>query len=249
MKKILDYKTYVHYGCSFTYGQDSGGDGIHDDSLSYPAHLSNIVGNKYDNRASQACSNHRMMYEIFFDIYNNNIPDDSLIIVNLTSIARTTFVDEHPCPDLIKDVFPNDIENPYYLENNAYVFYNILSSENLTYPSEIKNRMADAWFGQAFIRHYIDVVMMIKSITMLCNQHNLPVLFTDMHLQLHKALNDWLPTLTMENNVVYEDLQFIDYGGKENVSFAGTKDAGHYHSEGYKNIANRIYNNIKDITL
>ena len=65
MKKAAKYKTFVHYGCSFVFGQDSGGDGINDEALTYPAHLSRLCKNHYVNKAESGQSNDTSFFKLF----------------------------------------------------------------------------------------------------------------------------------------------------------------------------------------
>lgn len=85
------YSKFIHYGCSFTYGEDSGGLGNHDPDLSYPAHLSRKTNIPYVNRANNGASLDQMSLKIVEDLQNPNseIHDpDVLVVVNLTSPFR-----------------------------------------------------------------------------------------------------------------------------------------------------------------
>ena len=85
------YSKIIHYGCSFTHGQDSGGDGIYDPDQSYPAHLSKKTNIPFLNRANLGASLDQIALKIHEDLQNpasdiNN--KNVLVIVNLTSPFR-----------------------------------------------------------------------------------------------------------------------------------------------------------------
>ena len=93
-RNILTYNTFQHYGCSFTRGWDSGGDDCHDDNLSYPAHLSRIVGNNYVNKGKRGSSNAAIFYRIYDDIKHNRFQPDTVAIVNLSGFYRCSVIKE-----------------------------------------------------------------------------------------------------------------------------------------------------------
>ena len=85
------YSKIVHYGCSFTYGVDSGGDGIDDPDQSYPAHLSKKTNIPFVNRSNPGASLDQIALRIHEDLQNpaSDINDkNALVIVNLTSPFR-----------------------------------------------------------------------------------------------------------------------------------------------------------------
>lgn len=84
-------KTYKFYGDSFTYGQDSGGDGVHDQTKTWPmfwADLKGVERHMVQNHAMPGHSNAGIWLDIFQDIVQGQIRDDSVVIVGLTNIWR-----------------------------------------------------------------------------------------------------------------------------------------------------------------
>lgn len=243
MKKVTEYERFIHYGCSFTHGVDSGGDKIDDDKLSYPAHLSNIIGNNYLNRGIPGGSNDSSFARICADIHNTTFDGDDLIIVNLTKEERTMYFGEKGFAQLefFDTVFP---------------YNHVFPSHNFSQRWANFHKFLKTYYDQPDEAFYFNTIKNIAAIRDLCKQKKLPVLFTDFFLSIRKESPPWrdnnyynqlntvkLDDIVLSNSV--KNLSFVDhvlYTNKEHVS-----KSLHFYSEGYKILAELVYDQIKDL--
>lgn len=221
-KHISDYSILQHYGCSFTFGEDSGGDNINDDSLSYPAHLSRLLGNLYVNKGKRASSNSSIFYKLYNDIENSQIAEDTLVVVNLTNSFRYSLIKEwnRPCDKLSTFLQYN---NETYRVLNFNSNHLVNSNVDVTHIFELP----DYYFTLESMRS-------IYSIIGLLNKYEIPYIFLNM--LLNKSDSDLAKfTLNPLHNLVSK------------VPEKFRSSSNHFTSKGYKILANNVYEIIKDI--
>lgn len=239
MKKTLfEYDCIVHYGCSFTFGQDSGGDGIHVDELSYPSFLSKLLKNEYVNRAKMGSSNYEIYSRLWIDIHNKNFNKNTAVIVNLTSPFRTCYVYEP-----IDFIDSNDM----FVQNKQLRFDTVSTTSN----KRIDYR--DKFILQSDLRFYLDTIQTVNAIQNLAYQYKIPLLMLDMHCGTHYQMwKDYFPEFDADKHMIRRDRPYCEMVGKENMSGVPTNKGfkiGHYYAQGYENIANEIYKDIKNEKL
>ena len=233
MKKTLtEYNRIVHYGCSFTFGQDSGGDGIHDDTLSYPSFLSKLLNNEYINKGRMGASNFEICSKFWMDIYNKNFDNDTAVIANLTSPFKSSYV-KKDCNDFIdprRDIVIHDKQVRFYLISpwsNHYTEYR------------------DLHLQQSDLRFYLDTIQAINAMQNLSYQYKIPLLILDMHVGTQlQGWKDFFPQFDADKHIIRGDRPYFIEGGAESST-----PSGHFYATGYENIANKIYKDIKNEKL
>lgn len=234
---ITEYKKFIHYGCSYTYGEDSGGDAVDDDSLSYPAHLSRIVGNEYINRARKGSSNDLSFSKLHADILSGEADTNTVIFFNLASISRTIYINK-------------DMNNFINLPEEQYRYMSIIP--NYAYPVSFFNKFkikhylfqnyVQSYYAQEDIAFQFNLMKNILAARELCKNYDIPIVFVDMACNLHN-----------EQHNKYVDYKKFNIVSPDRDSFAGavlkekqyTSKSYHLYSEGYKRIAEMVYAQIR----
>lgn len=246
MKNILEYDRFVHYGCSFTLGYDSGGTGIHDVDLSYPAHMSRIIGNAYLNRGISSGSNDSAFVRLCVDIHNGTFKGDifkgdSLIVINLTKPVRTMYYGESGS---------SKIEFGEHEVN----YENVLPNHSLKRRWVNLVKFASSYYDQTEEAYYFNTIKNIVAITELCRQQNLPVIFIDLFSDLRtnhdKDINFFnkFNTIDLSNIVLCKNeynLCFVNHILRLHQEYLS--ETKHCTSDGYKFLAETVYDHIKDI--
>ena len=235
------YKTFIHYGCSFTYGQDSGGDGIDDPDKSYPAYLSKFSNNDFVNRANPGASLEQIALTITQDLNNLNSDihnDDVLVIINLTSALRimssvirwwTVNINErdlgicniNPVTPLNISPQVTDIHKKLIHEKDWVMYfsaYNILNS--ISNQLEINNK------NYIFVDVLLDLNQVVD------------------YFPIHKNTRDKCITFGIKGCGI---VRHIANQGKKYKSFYSKSQ--HYYATGYRHMAELVFDKLKEKAL
>lgn len=237
MKAIKDYSTLVHYGCSMAAGFDSAGDNIHDRSMSYPEHLSRIMQNNVINKSLFGSSNDLSYAFLCADILNNSIPSDSVVIFNLTKAHRTQYIF---APDQKQEWSGIPV---FYIPEEKISFLPLPSPEGQDlekYAQEFKI----LYMQQHNYVFYMNMIKNITSANELCKQHAIPIAIVDLYGDLNFL------TMHKNNKILEMDNLFTGYKSiigmlRDTSNLNDYTSANlHYYNEGYKLIAQDVYNRI-----
>lgn len=257
--KLVDYEMIYHYGCGVTAGFDAAGDGMHSIDLSCPAHLSRIIGNKYANRARHGASNDISFMQLFSDFHNRTIQQGSCVIFNLTQPYRTQHISnyeynayrkaldartktqdkpQHNDPLALKPVI--ELQNHSTNETHGYYFNPILAnSDNIL---DIYEKLKYSYMTQDDIAFYFNIIRNIYAADALSKQYNIPIVFIDFYANLME-LNAFEKHPISLPNLLFKEKSVI----KSNAGVAPYRSKSlHYYSDGYKILAQDVYEMIKD---
>ena len=245
MKNITEYSTLYHYGCSFAAGFDSDGDGKHNLHNSYPSHLSRILGNGIVNHARSGSSNDISFMQLFSDLYNNIIKEDSAIIFNLTQIHRTQYMDDEQAAKIHNYRWPRrDGSNfPIWdvLQLNEH-YYNFQSVATPAAPC-IDTGYRDGYMAQDEIAHYFNLVRNVYAAKAICAQYGVPIIVVDLHANLRTLETFKNHPLDIDNSIIEET------GIVNKLHVDSRSKSGHFYSNGYLQIAEYMVKKIIIIDL
>lgn len=235
------YKKFVHYGCSFTYGQDSGGDDIDDYNKSYPAYLSRLVNNDFVNRANAGASLEQISLNILQDLSNPESDINKknvLVIVNLTSAFRImsslknwwsidinnkslSLCNINPVtPDSISKEI-NDIQKKLIYEQDWIMYFNAYTILN-----SIFNHLT--LYKKDFI--FVDVLLNLNTVTE--------------YFPLHDAIRKKCINFGSNRSGIVKHI--ADQGKKYHHFYSKSQ---HYNSNGYKHMAELVFEKLKENML
>lgn len=231
------YSKFIHYGCSFTYGQDSGGFEIDDPSKSYPAHLGKMTGIDFINRSNKGASLEQIALKILEDLTNPLADihhDNVLVVINLTSAFRIM--------SSLRTWWTSNIND------HKFNLCNINPSTSDDISKEITDIKKKLIYEEDWIM-YFSAVNIINSI---CNQlklHKIDFVFVDIILDinniiryfpLHKNLLDKCVMFGKKQSGI---VRYIADQGK--IYHDCYSESQHYNSKGYKLMANLIFEKLK----
>ena len=223
------YNKIIHYGCSFTYGVDSGGDGIDDDKKSYPFYLSEITGIEYINRSNSGSSLSQMSLKVQEDLQNKNNCEGKLAIVNLTSPYRIISSVAPWCKSTHNgiDLYSSNVNSQTYIDD-----------EKRAHLMDVKKLLA---FEQDWIWH-LNGYNTINSVYYQLMSNGIDVVFVDMLYNI-QSLYEYFPLggkisdvmITGENGSVLSDAKIPnEYKSKSK----------HLYAKGYEMLARHIYHKM-----
>lgn len=229
---MLDFKNknLAHYGCSFTYGQDSGGDDIDDPNLSHPSHLAKIFSTTYKSNSHKGDSNDTAFLYLYNDIINNKLTSDDIVFFNITSIYRTVY---------ISDEFM--INEKISAGGHDWQFHNVLPNYDFNLNKHICKMYGDfrsSYYYQSEIIHHLNLLKNINTVKNICNDNNIDVVFVDLFGDLNNYKH--------YNFVQYKNTEILSIGNRSFVHYVRKHHSDtiskshHFYSQGYEQIARYI---------
>lgn len=245
MKNITEYSTLYHYGCSFAAGFDSDGDGKHNFHNSYPNHLSRILGNGIVNHARSGSSNDVSFMQLFSDLYNNIIKEDSAIIFNLTQIHRTQYMDNERAMKLhnYRGPWRANFSLRDIIQLNEH-YYNFQMVQNPTAEC-IDTGYRDGYMAQDEIAHYFNLVRNVYAAKAICAQYGVPIIVVDLHANLRTLETFKNHPLDIDNSIIEETGIVRKLHGDHTDS---RSKSGHLYSSGYLQIAEYMVKKLSSLT-
>lgn len=245
----MKYEKLVFYGDSFTWGQDSGGDDVYDETKTYPHFFGNIVKKQVVNKGMPGLSNlgilYNMMDYIHYCYYNEDkdLLRDTLNVVNLSSSLRGTVT----CNNRIeseKYSYVCNLSDQVYKEVKFGVFGPSYPHNNST-PH--LNKSMEVYYNEADMRICLDQYMILLAMKDISERYGMGIVFVDVLFEKHM--------LEVSNSFSFHHLNvpFIDFEnemGKTCLISSTPKDiAGsksrHFYEEGYRWMANAVHDKLK----
>lgn len=220
------YNHIIHYGCSFTYGVDSGGDGIDDDEKSYPFYLSKITGIPYTNRANSGSSLSQISLKVQEDLQHGNDDEGKLAIVNLTSPYR-----------IISSVAPWWKST----HNGIDIYSSNVNSQTSGVSEERKNLMNVKKllsFEEDWIWH-LNGYNIINSIYYQLMSNGIDVVFVDMLYDIHRMYEYFPLGKEIKDVVVTGNDKPVRLDANIPIQFESKSN--HLYAKGYEMLAEYIH--------
>lgn len=245
----MKYEKFVFYGDSFTYGQDSGGDDLYDETKTYPNFFGSILGKEIVNKGLPGLSNLGMLYKMIeytHECHRNHekgILQKTLNIVNLSSWLRGTVTSV------------NEKESYYYPYSANMTLKNATPLKFGTFapnfPDNKKtphlNKSKHIYYEETEERIFWDQYMIMLAMKDLSDRHNMGLIFVDVLFQKHK--------LEVYSGFDFDTINvpFIDFEnekGKTSLisiapSYLELSKSSHFYEDGYEWMANKVYKKMK----
>lgn len=229
------YSKLIHYGCSFTYGEDSGGLRNHDPDLSYPAHLSKKTNIPYINRANNGASLDQISLKIVEDLQNpdSEIHDpDVLVVVNLTSPFRIL--------STVCNWWPANINN------NEVTVCNVNPSTNFKINRELTKLLSRFAVEQDWLFYFYayNIINSIHNQLTLYNKHfvYVDILLNakdiEQYFKFHVSIKDKIidgESGSMVRSLIIPDSYY--------------SPSAHFVSEGYNFLAEAVLSSLKEMKI
>lgn len=230
------YSKLIHYGCSFTFGQDSGGTDIHDPKKTYPAYLGAMTKIPFVNKGDKGASLDHIAFKILGDLENKNSDiheENTLVVVNLTSAFRVL----------------SSVDNWWIVKigDKDYKFCNAnpVTSDRMTKELlAIKKRFLYEKDWVMFLSAFNLINSMYNQLTL----HNKNFIFVDVLSNLNEIQEDFSLHEKIKEKCITIDgkgiVRYIaDEGKKYHDCYSATQ---HYNSKGYKLMAKLVLKELKD---
>jgi hypothetical protein len=229
------YSKLIHYGCSFTYGEDSGGFGINDPDLSYPAHLSKKTNIPYINRANPGASLDQISLKIVEDLQNpdSEIHDpDVLVVVNLTSPFRIL--------STVCDWWPVN------LNNHEVTVCNVNPATNFKINSEFTKLLSRFASEQEWL-FYFYAFNTINSIHNQLTLYKKHIVYVDMLLNVKSVEQYFKFHSSIKNKMICGESGSMVRSLIMPDSYHSPSK--HYVSEGYNFLAETVLSSLKEMKI
>lgn len=229
------YSKIIHYGCSFTYGVDSGGDEIDDLTLSYPAHLSRKTNIPHVNRANPGASLEQMALIVHEDLQN---PDsdihepNALVIVNLTSHLR------------IMSTVARWRES--YINKKYFGVCNVNPSTPIGIKPQMDNILKSFAEEEEWL-FYHRAYNIINSINNQLTLANKKFVFVDMLLNINDMEQSFKLHPSIKQNMLTNEVGSFFKSIRFPASFYSKSK--HYYSEGYEAMAEIILLGLQEMKI
>lgn len=235
---MIENKNIIHYGCSFTFGQDSGGDGNDDVLLSYPAHLSKLLlDTTFDIKAEKGDSNDTAFLKLYADIFNKKTTYNDVVFFNITSIYRSVYLND----ELTGKIIINDLD---------WGYQNVLPSYDFNFDkSKISTQMYEnyrnSYFYQSELAFNINIMKNIYSVNTICKEYNIDVYFVDLFGDLRYFVHDRYTEYKKIKIFTAPNKRSLVHYIRHNKQYHNMiSKSEHFYSDGYKMIAEIVYNNL-----
>ena len=245
----MKYEKIVFYGDSFTYGQDSGGDDLYDETKTYPTFFGNKVGKQVVNNAYPGYSNLAMYYKMrdytFYSYYNEDksLLPKTLNIINMSSSLRGTVTNN------------NKVESEHYpysanLSDQMYKEVRF-GTFGPSFPKRKEtphlNDSIDIYYQELDMRVCLDQYMIMLAMKDLAERYDMGIVFVDVLFEKHM--------LEVSNSFTFNHLNvpFVDFqnemGNTCLISSAPdhlrSSKTRHFYEDGYQWMADTVYNKIE----
>lgn len=231
----------IHYGCSFTYGQDSGGFEIDDDTLSYPAYLSKMYNTTYTNKGRKGASNSTSFLKLYTDIMNGDVTSNDIVFFNISSLYRTIYMNNkqdnfvllHGEEWRYQSIIPNYNSPKSFIEtfDKSYIMYK-------------KHR--DAFYYQNELAFHLELLKNIYSAKSICNENDIEIVFVDLFGDLHKYKHYGYTDYKTINILDISERSFVHYIRKHHRNLISKSE--HFESDGYELMAKYVYEKLQNLT-
>jgi hypothetical protein len=235
------YNKIIHYGCSFTYGVDSGGDGIDDPTKSYPAYLSKKTNIPFLNRANPGASLNQIALKIHEDLQNpaSEIQDKNiLVIVNLTDVFRMI---SSTC-----DWWPSTVNG------HKLSVCNINATTQFKISSGLDAALNSLINEQEWVFYYY-AYNIINSIHYQLVTANKKFVFVDMLTDITALEQYFKLSVDIKNKILTNDVNtfknFSSFVRFNQLSPTYYSHDGHYSSKGYKLLADLVLCKLQEMSV
>lgn len=252
------YKHIIHLGDSFTYGQDSGGDGIHDLKSTYPEFLSKLNHMPYTNLAMPGYSNLSMYYSLREYVLSHDIRN-CIVIMNMSSYLRgLVTLNDDSMPYMYKINNYNEFQNRYHYSNKLVTNSSPLLHKTFG-PRFFKDKdkhtsaYAEEYFKEHIIRICLDQYLILTGIKDLCISKGAKLIIVDMLFEKSELETETgisfddlgVPIIEFYNpndNLFNYNLIASYYWNKNNIH---KSKSDHFYGEGYKIFADWVHQGLK----
>lgn len=228
----MKYNTITFFGDSFTWGQDSGGDGIYDADNTYPTHVGKLLGLTVNNFAEPGESN-PMMFAKLYSYLKKERPsklNKTLILVNLSSHIRGM------------TSIPFDTESKFIWDGTETSLELRNVSTSFIPRSKMEHRLMDMFASEEEEFHLLNSLKMIYAAIGIAHVHRANLYFVDMLFNLNDLRYNFNADVrTLERYFVNPEHMLAGLGAAE----PHMSVSKHYYGAGYLEIAKEVVSQLE----